>query len=188
MRTRKLTREQALNELIKEGIASYLDANYALNALRDEISSRASMILQDKIESLAAAMGGEKPKRLVAPNLSQTNDGSYAWIGAYLALESPASTGCYLGLEFERDADQKNAVFVTFVHELYRRDEYLAIRGALAKYLVTLYYSDSEKHVGIRHELRNHTEISENFNQVMDEIVAIWKKVGSWKQIVSTAA
>jgi hypothetical protein len=184
----ELTKEQALSELIKEGIASYLDANYALNTFRDEILSRAAKVLQDKIELLAAAMGGEKPKRLVAPNLSQTNDGSYAWIGAYIALESPASNGCYLGLEFERGADQRSTVFVTFVHELYRRDEYSTIRGALARFPESLYYSDSEKHVGIRHELRDHAQIDANLTQVMEEIIALWQKLGGWKSIVSTAA
>lgn len=112
---------EPVDQLLREGSASYLDALYALHRFKREVFAAATEVWQQRSPGLAEQIGVQ-----AGPSASYCKpggvddegcDGNWAWITCKSCFAAPLEAFCcHLGLSFEREQNGRDtSCEVTFL-------------------------------------------------------------------------
>lgn len=103
----KIETEKARNQLVEDGLGSYLDALAAVREFQNEIIKRSRSALEKKITDLSKAMGISVDRGdivgYITPVSNKEGFGDWGWV---VVTFSKAPMYCYFGLRFERDGSK----------------------------------------------------------------------------------
>jgi hypothetical protein len=180
-------KKSAMDELLREGAKSYLDAQLALIRFKQKVTEIAVEVFKERLSGLAHAteiegLRSEDIWPYYDPDGVQNSwDGNWGWLSARIWMQ-PWRRNCHLGLHFERSEDNEQNPHVIFrsgggtvplfnrLNSLYRDHRF--------------YYENSaDKHCGFSWSLENPLLMRDEFGKMMDHVIEVWNKIGGWRAV-----
>jgi hypothetical protein len=179
-----------LDDLLREGNASYLDALIALQRFRYEVTDKAVSVFKARLPELMSAIDLEgavstNVYRYCNPDgFNPEWDGTWGWLAAGAWLPVPWEGSCYLGLSFWRNAVSDSAVpSVTFMSGGFR---YMPVfRKVNSAYSNRNHYYDASeaKECGFEWPLENPLTLEDDLQKMMDYVISVWTDIGGWNKL-----
>jgi hypothetical protein len=177
---------EPIDELIREGCGSYLDALYALHRFRRAVIDAAMDVWKAKLEELAGVIGTPalRPEDVVShcnPNgLEEGWSGNWALIMCKHWFPQPWRARYHLGLSFEREQNGHSmSCSVKFLVHSERVEGLNALREAFGN--DEGYWEDRpSQDCGFSRPIENCMELSrdilrDQFNIMMDYVIDRWR-------------
>ena len=180
----KSEKEMAQNQLVENGLGSYLDALAAVREFQKEIIKRSRRALEEKLNDLSKAMGIPVDRGEIANYITPVSNkeelGEWGW-GVVTFSKEPVY--CYFGLRFERE-NSKCVTNVDVSMWTYKASQ----RDFLLKYCKDVspdFDNDYGNSIGLfmpisKKEINN---FEEKLEDLIDKWVEVWKKVGGIKNL-----
>ena len=179
------------DDLLREGLANYLDAMYALHRFRRQVTETAVAVWKARISDVVEAVG--LPPAVPAsfghycnPNGVEDEecDGNWAWVASQVWFPAPFEHWFYIGLKFTREDDGSLGVpYVNFSWDCKRVAQFNRYHRAFSG--VKYYWRYEKKECGFERRMENPKNMSTqlmsaDLNSIVDHTVAAWKGIGGW--------
>lgn len=179
----KSEKETALNQLVENGLGSYLDALTAVREFQKEIIKRSRKALEGKLDDLLKAMGidvdREEIKDYLYPEkLANEELGVEGWAAVTFSKES---VYCHFGLSFARE-DSKCITKVSvsmYTDKASQRDFLLEHCKKVSRDFDNYYGNNIALFMAISKEEINNFEVK--LQEIIDKWIEVWTKVGGIK-------
>jgi hypothetical protein len=182
-------KKDAVSDLVREGAASYLDALYALQRFRQEVTDIAIIVWNRRLPELVSAIDIQG----LAPSIVGYHydpdavgsewDGNWAWVTARAWFSEPLASQCHLGLTFDRnEIDATSNPYVTFACTCSKAPTFKRLKSS---FLGREHYFDNgiSKEVGFCWKLEDPLSLEADLNRMMDYVISVWKNIGGWGQL-----
>ncbi|SRR5579884_970267 len=177
-------KKQALDNLLRDGIVSYLDALYALQRFQEQATGIAVSVLKARVLELSSATGWPGLSQdAVSPYCLPDGEGNWAWLGARICVEQ-LNGFCCLALCLEADENGASAAHVTFFCGASPAAIFTKIKSAYRD--CEFYWENEDRSVrecGFRRKLENPLAMETEFQRLMDHVINVWIQIGGWSRI-----
>lgn len=176
--------EKARNQLVEDGLGSYLDALTAVREFQNEIIKRSRGALEKKINDLSRAMGisigREEITNYITPVSNKEELGDWGWVVVTFSKET---VYCYFGLSFDRkDSKCVTQVFVSmWAAKASQRDFLLEHCKNVSPDFENYDWNYIGLFMPISKEDINNFEAK--LQELIDKWIEVWKKVGGIKKL-----
>lgn len=182
----KSEKETALNQLVENGLGSYLDALTAVREFQNEIIRQSRRALEGKLYDLSKAMGissvdREEIKDHLAPaKLTDKELGDWGFVAVTFSKETMY---CYFGLNFKwEDSKCLTEVIVSmWPYKASQRDVLLEHCKKVSRDFDNYYGNEIGLSMPISKEGINNFEAK--LHELIDKWVEVWTKVGGIKNL-----
>jgi len=172
----------SLDNLLTQGMQSYLFALLAVQQFRIEVQKRTLNAITGKIKELGDAMGRDIDESWPQPYTNpdglsdQSYDGSRGEVSLKLFV---APVDCYFGMRFELDGEGKTASYVT-VNMWPWTKEQMHFLLQKAKEITDDFNNNDGNEIEIREILNpaEHEFFEKKLIALIDKWIAVWKTVG----------
>jgi hypothetical protein len=185
-------KKDAMEGLLREGSANYLDALYALHQFKRAVTDSAIAVWRKRLADLVSAVGieGPAPTGVAAycnpDGVGNECNGNWAWVAARVWFPEPWNGFCYLGLSFDREeTGDACRAHVTFMCSSSRAATFTKLKSGFRDQDRDGFYYDDEpsRECGFTWTLRDPLAMTPEFEKMMDYAVDVWKRIGGWKQL-----
>jgi hypothetical protein len=182
-------RNEALETLLREGAASYLDALYALHLFKRAVADAVVVVLGKRLLDLVKAVDirGPTPESITRfcypDDVDAECDGNFAFIGSRVWFPEPWGENSYLGLSFNRDeTGDESKPYVTFSCVSHRSRDFTKLKIAFSDRDPegSYYADDKEWDCGFTRELQNPATMELEFDTLTDYVIGVWRQIGGW--------
>jgi len=172
----------SLDNLLKQGIQSYLFAILTVQQFRIEVQKRTLNALTVKIKELGDAMGRDIDESWLQPytnpdSLSnQSYDGSRAEVSLKIFV---APVDCYFGMRFELDGEGKTESYVTASMWPWTKEQmHFLLQNA--KEITDDFNNNDGNEIEIREIINpaEHGLFEKKLIALIDKWIEVWKRVG----------
>ena len=181
-------KKTAMDNLLREGAVSYLDALFALHRFQRMVTDIAVEVLKARLPEFASAVGIQGLRSddvwpYYNPSGAENEwDGNWAWLTARIWVPEPWSGRCHLGLRFDRGEDENSTARVTFMCGEGRVAVFTKLKSAFQDR--EFYFTDVDsRECGFHWKLENPTAVQNEFQKMMDYVVSVWSQLGGWNRL-----